>query len=144
MEENLQIKVTNHLTGEISEIEITGGDQAANVYTELKASYKALDVALKKILNYIDHYMGQDDTLMLGDGHKVTRQQREVKTWTRDSLRQIGLDDDALDIVSKVNMTLAKEVVLEGIERGDINPNAIKELDRAAEISVSKPFVQVK
>lgn len=143
-EDILKFEVVNHLTGEITEVEVKGGDAAANEYIKLKASAKAIDNGLKKLLGYIENYMGEDEKMQIGDGYTAYRQQRESRTWTREGLMSVGLDKDAINVASKINMTLAKEIVREAMERGDIPPNAQKLLNESAEVSVSKPFVQVK
>lgn len=138
--EGFKVKVTNHLTGELTEIEIKGGDHAMDVLDQLQASYKALDTAIANIKNYIDVWMGEDDQMQIGN-FMAKREQRASRAWTIDGLRAIGLDDDAIAVASKVNMTTARALVDEAIERGDIKPNAKKELNESAEVSFSKPFL---
>lgn len=144
MDNSVQIKVVNHLTGEITEREVKGADAAEQLYLELQASQKAIKIAMDKLLVFLDEWLGQDEEQKFADGHYIKRYQRETKTWTAQGLRSIGLDEDAIQTASKVNMTIAKQIVKESIERGDIKPNAIKELDASAEVSTSKPFVQIK
>lgn len=143
MESNSTIKVTNHLTGEINEIEIKGGDQAANILQELTASKKAIDAAIDRLKAYIDEYMGQDDKMDIGN-FRVTRDQRESRTWTPEGLRAVGFDTDAIEVALKVNMTTAKKLVDEAIERGEIAPDSKKKLNESAEVSVTKPFLTFK
>lgn len=141
--DNLTIKVTNHLTGEISEIEIKGGDQAANVLQELQASQKALNLAVDKLKSYIDVFLGQDSKGQIGN-FMVERVQRETRSWTPEGLRAVGFDSDAIEVALKVDMTIAKKLVEEAIERGEIAPTAKKDLNDNAEISVTKPYLTFK
>lgn len=140
----LKIKVVNHLTGEITEEEIRGADAAEQLYLRLRASRKASETAEKQLLQYLDDWMGQDDVQEFADGHKLVRSQRETRRWTPEALRKVGLDDDAIAVALVVNMTVAKEIVDEAIEKGEIKPDAKKELFAMAEVQVSKPFVQLK
>ena len=63
MEEKRTIKVniTNHLTGEITEVEVTSADQAKNLYVELSASESAIKKVKGSLLLYLDQFLGQDD-----------------------------------------------------------------------------------
>lgn len=140
----LIIKVTNHLTGEITEQEVKGADAAEQLYLQLKASQKATETAMKQLLSFLDEWLGVDDKQVFADGHRIERIQRETRRWTPEALRRVGLDSDAIEVVMTVNMTAAKELVQEAIERGEIAPTAKKELDAAAEVSVTKPYVQIK
>lgn len=142
--ETLKIKVVNHLTGEISEEEVNGPDAAEQLYLQYKASQKATEEAMKKLLSYLDNWLGEDNEQVFVDGKKIVRVQREVRTWTPEALRSIGLDEDALAVVLKVNMTVAKSLVDEAIERGDIRPDAKKLLNESAEVTATKPYVQIK
>lgn len=144
MKDSINIKVVNHLTGEITEQEVKGADAAEQLYLRLKASQKATEDAMKQLLSFLDDWLGQDDVQPFADGHKIVRVQRETRTWTPEGLRKAGFDRDALDVVMKVNMTAAKALVDEAIERGDIKPDARKELDASADVSVTKPYVQIK
>ena len=141
---NLEIKITNHLTGEITEKKIEGADAAEQLYFELLASEKAIKSAKDRIISYLDEWLGGDEEQRFGDGHVIKRQQRETRTWTITGLRSVGLDNDAIEVASKVNMTLAKQIIKESIERGDIKPDAIKDLEMSADVTVTKPFVVLK
>lgn len=141
--EGFKVKVTNHLTGEMTEIEIKGGDHAMDVLDQLQASYRALDGAISNIKNYIDVWMGEDDQMPIGN-FVAKREQRATRLWTPDGLREVGLDNDAISMASKINMTTARALVDEAIERGDIKPNAKKLLNESAEVTFSKPFLVFK
>jgi hypothetical protein len=143
MNENLTIKVTNHLTGEISEIEIKGGDHAANVLQNLTASQKALGNAIDSLKAYINDFMGEDEKAQVGN-YMVQRMQRETRNWTPSGLRSVGFDQDAIEVALKVNMTVARQLVEEAIERGEIAPDSKKVLTESAEVQVSKPFLTFK
>lgn len=141
--DSFKLKVTNYLTGEISEFEVDGVTVAAEKYHELNASKKALEGAIKQLQGYIEDSMGKDDKMDLGNGHRAERIVRTTRTWRRESLRQVGVDNDALDLISKVDMKAAKDLVSEMMVRGEIPPNAGKILDESAEVKYSS-FVQVK
>lgn len=134
------VKVTNHLTGEISEIEIKNPDQAVNILQELTASERALKTAITNLKTYIDIEMGEDDRVQLGN-YNVERVQRTTRTWTREGLHEVGFDDDALAVVSNINMTAARALVDESIERGEIQPDAKKRLNDSAEVKSSAPYL---
>lgn len=139
-----QIKVINNLTGEVTEVEIESAEQAKNLYLELAASATAIDKAKKQILGYLDDFLGQDDEYQFGDGKRLRRKQREIKRWTTGALRHVGIDIDTIDVISVVNMTAAKELVSDLMERGDIKPDSGKYLNENAEVSYSAPFVEIR
>lgn len=142
--ETLKVKVVNKLTGEITEKEVKSIDDAKDLYLELSASETAIKNAKKKLAGYLDFSLGQDESYQFGDGKVLRRVQRESMNWTFEGLRGVGLDEDAITTVTKVDMKLARPVVSEMIERGDIAPNSIKTLNESADRSVTKPFVEIR
>lgn len=143
MSDSLNIKVINHLTGEISEEEVSGADKAANLLQSYVASQKALGVAIDQLKGYIGEWMGDADQEDVGN-FRVRREQRETRTWTPEGLRGVGFDNDAIEVALKVNMAVAKQLVDEAIERGQIKPDAKKELNESADVSVTKPYLTFK
>lgn len=144
MENELKIKVVNKLTGEINEVVIDGPEKAKDTYLELSASETAIKNAKKKIIGYLDEWLGQDSEYAFSDGKVVRRVQRESKLWTIEGFKKVGLDEDAIAAMSKIDMTMAKEIVKEMVERGDIVPNAGKVLDEYSEVKATKPFLEVR
>lgn len=140
---NFTIKVTNHLTGEISEIEIKSADQAANALEELNASKKALDTAITKLKSFLDYELGDDDQGQFGN-FLIQRVQRTTKTWTVEGMKSVGFDEDALAVISKIDMTAAKQLVDEALQRGEIQPDAKKILNESADIKNTTPYLTFK
>lgn len=140
-ENGLKIKVTNHLNGEIIEKTIDGADAAVNFLTEIEASERAFKTAKENIKVWIDVWMGQDDKAEAG-GKIITRAQTERRSWTIQGLKDIGLDQDAIDVVSKVDMSAAKTLIDEMIDRGEVAPNAKKTLNESADVSYTTPFLR--
>lgn len=140
----LNIKVTNNLTGEISEVKVTDVEQAKELLLQFKASAYAIAKAQDQIKAYLDEFLGQDEQYQFSDGKILRRVQREMRTWRVETLRKVGLDEDQIDVISKVNMTSAKAMVGELIERGIIAPNCGKTLNEEADVLVQKPFVEVR
>ena len=137
------IKVTNHLNGEIIEKHIVGADQAVGILNELSASKRAIETAMDNIKAYIDIWLGQDDQAEAG-GKMVRRVQRERRTWNIQALKEIGLDADAIEVISTINMSAAKTLVDELIERGDVKPDAKKRLNETADVTVTKPYLEIR
>lgn len=142
--EIFKVKVTNRLTGEISEHEIKNMWEAKELYLELSASETATKNAKKKLASYLNEQLGQDTEYSFVDGKVLRRVQRESKVWTIEGLKSIGLDEDAIMVVSKVNMTEARALIDEMIMRGDVPPDAKKQLDASADVNTSAPFVEIR
>lgn len=142
--ETVEIKVLNKVTGEMNDFVVANIVDARKSLLEINASISAQKKATDQLKSYIDNCMGEDDEYHFMDGGIARRKQREVRTWTVDGLKEIGLDQDAIDVVSKINMTAARALIDEMIDRGDIAPNSKKLLQESAEVSVSQPFIEVK
>jgi hypothetical protein len=142
--ETFTVKVTNKLTGEISEHEIKTSWDAKELYLQLSASETAIKNAKKQLASFLNEWLGQEEMYKFVDGKVLKRVQRESRTWTTMGLREVGVDNDSIETMSKVNMTLAKQIIDEMIERGDIRPDAKKLLLASADVSVSAPFVEIR
>lgn len=142
--EKFTVKVMNRLTGEISEHEIKTAWDAKELYLQLSASETATKNAKKQLASFLDSYLGDDEKYQFSDGKLLRRVQRETRTWTTEGLKEVGLDEDAVMAVSKIDMKLARAVVDEMIERGDIAPDSRKTLEAAAEVNATKPFVEIR
>jgi hypothetical protein len=142
--EPVKITVTNHLTGEISEIEAKGPDSAKDGYLQLSASETAIKKAKKSLLGYLEQWLGEDEEYKFNDGKIIKRTQRETRQWTIEALRSVGLDQDQIEVCTKVDMSVAKELLLELQERGEVPMNAVKKLNEAAEVKSTVPFVVIK
>lgn len=140
---SFKLKVTNHMTGEISEIEIKNPDQAVNTLQDLLASKRALDTAITNLKTYIDVEMGLDDKVQLGN-YMVERVQRTSRVWTKEGLKAIGFDEDAIAVVSSISMSAARSLVDEAIERGEIAPDSKKVLNESADLKNTAPFLTFK
>ena len=75
--------------------------------------------AKKQLASFLDEYLGSDNKYAFSDGKVLRRVQRESRTWTVEGLKEVGLDEDMVMTVSKVDMKLARAVVDEMIERGE-------------------------
>jgi len=142
--EAFTIKVTNKLTGEISEHTISTAWDAKELYMQLSASETAIKNAKKQLASFLNEWLGQEELYKFVDGKVLKRVQRESRVWTTAGLREVGIDDDSIETMSKINMTLAKEIIDEMIERGDIRPDAKKLLLASADVTVSAPFVEIR
>ena len=141
----LLIKITDYSTGEIIEKEVKNSYEAEQLYIRVKAIETAAKKAKDMLMKYLDEWLGQDKEYAFPDGHRLVRQDgRETRTWTAEGLRAVGLDEDAVAVVSKIDMTLAKQLVDEHIEAGTIKPNAKKELNVSADVKVTKPSITMK
>lgn len=138
------VKVTNHLTGEVSEYELKTADQAKDLYLQLSADIKALGEAQGQVKEYLDEWLGPNENYEFSDGKTVARKQRVTKTWTTAALRHIGIDEDALDTITKVNMTAAKKYVAELVKRGEMESGDGRYLDEHADIATSKPYLEIR
>lgn len=140
----LKLSVTNLLTGEISDKEIHSLNEAKDFWMELKAASLVFKKAEERLKNWVDYNLGKEEEYRFADGKVLRRVYRSTKTWTFDGLRQAGLDEDAISLCSKVDMTIAKQVVKEMVEKGEIAPNAGKILEDSADIKAQKPFVEIR
>lgn len=137
------VKVMNNQTGEIIEIEINSAVRAAEALQELKASKQAIEKAIKLINARLDNYLGQDDETTLANGMTVKRVHRLRTEWDVEQLKKF-LDDDQINLVTTVKKTDAKNMLKELIERGHVEPMAIKYLDETAIPLPTTPFIEVR
>lgn len=142
--EKITVKVTNVMSGEILEKEISNAWDAKELFLQLNANMAAMKKAKEQIASYLDTYLGNDDLYEFADGKKLKRSQRSVTIWTPEGLKDVGLDEDAIASVSVISMPLARAVVDEMIERGDIKPDSKKSLNNMAIVNTSKPFVEIR
>lgn len=142
--ETFAVKVTNKLTGEMNEHEIKNVWDAKELYLQLSASETAIKNAKKQLAGFLDNYLGDDEQYKFADGKVLRRVQRESRTWTIEGLKAVGLDQDMIVTISRVDMTMARQVAKEMIERGDIRPDAMKSLEASAEVKATKPFVEIR
>lgn len=142
--ETFEVKVTNKLTGEITQHTVKTAWDAKELYLQLSASETAIKNAKKQLSGFLDNYLGEDEQYPFADGKILRRVQRESRTWTIEGLKEVSLDEDTIAAISRVDMTMARQVVKEMIERGDIRPDAIKFLDQSADVKATKPFVEIR
>lgn len=142
--EKITIKITNHLTGEISEVTVSNLEEAKNNYIELSASEGAIKKVKKRLASWMDEKLGDRENHQFADGKILRRVQRESKQWTVEGLKEAGLDEDAIAAAVKVDMTMAKQIVKELMERGEVKANAAKILNDSAIIKATAPFVEIR
>jgi hypothetical protein len=142
--EIFKVKVTNRLTGEITEHVVKNMWDAKELYLGLSASETATKNAKKQLSAYLNSQLGQDNEFQFADGKILRRVQRETRVWTIEGLKSVGLDEDTIAAVSKVDMKMAQQVVTELIERGDIRPDAKKTLLESADVNATAPFVEIR
>lgn len=153
MEEKRTIKVniTNHLTGEITEVEVTSADQAKNLYVELSASESAIKKVKGSLLLYLDQFLGQDDKYDFADGKMVRRVQRTSLVYRVDVVKEVlkeNLDKDtyaaSLDVITKLDQKATDALVQEMMERGELPGNTLKLIRDKADHKSTKPFIEVR
>lgn len=142
-QDKLFIKLTNHLTGEITEVEVTSAEQAKNLLLELSASERVIKKAKGNLRYYLDRFLGEDEDYLFADGKKLRRVQRESMQYRIETLRKY-LDEDQIDVCLKVDTTAANALIQEMIDNGDLPPNTLKLIREDADIKASKPFVEVR
>lgn len=142
-QDKLHIKLTNHLTGEITEVTVSSAEQAKNLLVELNASTGVIRKAQESLRYYLDRFLGQDEEYQFADGKKLRRIQRSVLHYRIESLRKY-LDEDQLEVCLKVDVAAANALVQEMIERAELPPNTLKLIREEADVRASKPFVEVR
>ena len=142
-EETLTIKLTNHLTGEITEVEVRSAEQAKNLLIELKASAYVIGKAQDSLRHYLDTFLGQDERYDFADGKQLRRVQRTQLKYRVESLRKY-LDEDQVDVCLKVDTTAANALIQEMIERGELAPNTLKLIRNEADSITTKPYIEVR
>lgn len=139
-----QIKMLNKVTGEMIEVSVGTLDEAREAYELFAAFESAAKKAKADAANRLLEIMGDQQEHTFMDGKKLKINQTERRTWTPDGLRKIGISEETILAVSKIDMRAAKALVVEKIERGEIVPNAGRILDDNAERSVTKPFPSIR
>lgn len=139
----IKVRILNHLTGEITDIEVSSADQAKNLYLELAASASAINKAKEALRNYLDDFLGQDDNYQFIDGKVLRRVQRTMLSYRVETLREY-LDEDQLAVVLKVDTNAADMLIGEMQERGELPPGTLKKIREQADMTATKPFVEVR
>ena len=139
----LFIKLTNHLTGEITEIEVKSAEQAKNLFLELTASARVISKAQDNLKYFLDRFLGQDKEYKFADGKTLSRKQRISLNYRIDSLRKY-LDQDQIDVCLKVDMAAANQLITEMMERGELPPGTLKKIREEADQQASKEWVEVR
>lgn len=142
-QEKLHIKLTNHLTGEITEVEVGSAEQAKNLLVELNASTGVIRKAQESLRYYLDRFLGQDENYQFADGKMLRRVQRSTLSYRIESLRKY-LDEDQLEVCLKVDTAAVNALIQEMIERSELPPNTLKLIREEAEIKATKPYVEVR
>lgn len=141
--ESLKIKLTNHLTGEITEVEVNSAEHAKNLLIELGASVAVIKKAQDSLRFYLDKFLGEDETYQFGDGKILRRVQRQTLVYRIETLRKF-LDADQLDVCLKVDTSSVNALVQEMVERGELPPDTLKQIRKDAAIKATKPYVEVR
>lgn len=143
VQDTLQIKLTNHLTGEITEVEVKSAEHAKNLLLELNASALVIKKAQDSLKNFLDNFLGQDEKYQFADGKILRRVQREMLSYRVESLRKY-LDNDQIDVCLSVSTSATNELMREMIERGELPGDALKTVREEADRKATKPFVEVR
>lgn len=142
-QDTINIKVTNHLTGEITEVQVNSAEQAKNLYLELKASSLALSKAQDSLKYYLDSFLGPDEKYPFADGKILRRVQRSVTKYRPETLKKY-LDEDQLDVCLRVDTTATNALVQEMMDRGELPAGTLKLIREEAEVTYQKPFIEVR
>lgn len=142
-QDKLHIKLTNHLTGEITEVEVKSAEQAKNLLLELKASSSVIKKAQDSLLYYLDRFLGEDKEYLFADGKRLKRNQRITLSYRAEVLRKY-LDDDQLDVCLKVDTTAANNLIGEMMERGELPPDTLKKVREEADQHASNEWIEVR
>lgn len=142
-QDKLHIKLINHLTGEVTEVEVNSAEQAKNLLIELSASETAIKKAKDSLRFYLDKFLGQDEQYQFGDGKILRRVQRSTLHYRIETLRKY-LDQDQIEVCLKVDTIAANALIQEMIERGELPPNTLKQIRDEADIRATKPYVEVR
>lgn len=142
-QDKLHIKLTNHLTGEISDVEINNAEQAKNMLIELNSSTAVIRKAQDSLRSYLDRFLGDDENYKFADGKILRRVQRTMLQYRVESLRKY-LDADQLDVCLKVDATTANALISEMMEAGDLPPDTLKKIREEADSKSTRPYVEVR
>lgn len=141
-QDKLFIKLTNQLTGEITEVEITNAEQAKNKLLELTASGKVIEKAISSLKGYLDAFLGDDEQYVFADGKTLKRVQRSTVTYRPEILKKY-LDSDQIDVCLKVDKTTTDKLIAEMMEKGELPPDTLKQIREQSDVKSSAPYVQV-
>lgn len=142
-QDKLFIKLTNHLTGEITEIEVSNAEQAKNLLMELNASDRTIGKAKESLRYYLDRFLGQDEQYQFADGKVLKRTQRTTLQYRVESLRKV-LDEDQLEMCLKVDVPTANMLIQEMMEKGELPPGTLKAIREEADQKTTKPYVELR
>lgn len=139
-QDTLHIKLTNHLTGEITEVEVRNAEQAKNLLVELNASDRTIGKAKESLRYYLDRFLGADEQYQFADGKLLKRVQRTTLQYQVASLRKV-LDEDQLEVCLKVDVSTANQLIQEMMEKGELPPGTLKQIRDEADQINTKPYV---
>ena len=139
----INVRIVNHLTGDVTDIEVKSAEQAKNLYVELSASATAIAKAKDSLKNYLDDFLGQDDKYQFIDGKILRRVQRSRVSYRVEQLREF-LDEDQIEVVLKVDTKAADQLIGEMQERGELPPGTLKNIRENADIAATAPFVEIR
>lgn len=150
-EQSVKIKLTNHLTGEVTEVEVKSADQAKNLYLELAASATVIDKAKTMLRHYLDNWLGQDEQQDFVDGHYVKRVQRTSLIYRPEVVRKYlkeNLDRDtydaAMEVITKIDQTAADLLISEYQSNGQLPAETLKKIRSEADIKATVPYIEVR
>lgn len=103
-------QVVNTLTGEITEFEYTNIDELKSKYLELDSYAKTIDRAMKKMKADLEFALGDDERIDFTDGWALKRFNRATKEYRKEVVAKY-LDDDQLDVVTKIDGTALKTLL---------------------------------
>jgi hypothetical protein len=142
-QDKLHIKLVNHLTGEVTEVEVKNAEQAKNLLMELNASVSVIKKAQDSLRYYLDRFLGQDEEYQFADGKMLRRVQRSTLIYRVETLKKF-LDEDQIEVCLKVDTNAANELIQEMIDRGELPPNTLKLIREEADVKATKPYVEVR
>ena len=139
-----QYQVVNTLTGEIHERELFSIAEIADNYQQLDADIKTMKRAQDKMKAYLEAFLeGTNlDVFELPDRRQIKYFYRQVKQINKEDLAKF-LDADTIDAVMKVDNKAAKEVIVEMAQRGELPPDAWKEIDAGSTVTSSSRYVRI-
>ena len=154
--EKLFIKLINHLTGEVTEVEVTSADQAKNLFLELSASETVIKKAKDSLRNYLDQVLGSDLEDKAGyrflDGHVVRRVQRtqliyrfeSVKKYLQDAIKDKDIYAATIDSITKLDQKATDDLLIEMQDRDEIPHNTLKKIRDEADMKATKEYIEVR
>lgn len=133
--------VTNKLTGEVVEIELTNIEEAKEIYLALKSTLEIMERAKGRVGQYIANQV--DDRIDFGDGYVGMWVRGTRKHYRLETLRKY-LDEDQLALVTEVNPTKLKDLLAQLVEDGHGIPGAWDELEQTADQQPIKPYFAIR